>query len=87
VNGRGETVADLGPLDRRVAERLGCGRSKGKLASQALAVDLCGDAREELVLYQPYDGRTIFIFTQPDSDGCEKPYVPQPAAYQPRTYF
>ena len=56
-------------------------------AAQATAVDLCGDARQEIVLYQPYDGRAVFVFTQPDSDGHEKPYVPQPATYNFRTYF
>ena len=33
---------------------------------QAFAVDACGDERDELVLYQPYNGEAILIFTQPD---------------------
>jgi hypothetical protein len=31
-------------------------------------VDLCGDAREEVILYQPYQGKAVYIFTQADSD-------------------
>ena len=56
-------------------------------ATQAFAVDLCGDDRHELVLYQPYNGNAVLIFTQHDSDGREKPYVPQEAAYSIRSYF
>ena len=87
VDGRGATVQDLGPYDARVSERLGCGTTKSQLAAQAFALDLCGDEREELVLYQPYHGRSVFIFTQPDSDARPKPYVHQPAAYNIRSYF
>jgi hypothetical protein len=87
VDGRGEVVAELGAHEEKVARLLRWGTSKSNLATQVLAVDLCGDEREELVLYQPYKGTAIFIFTQPDSDGREKPYVPQPNAYNMRTYF
>lgn len=87
VDGRGRVVQDLGSYDNRVKERLKCGTSKGGLPAQAFALDLCGDSREELILYQPYQGQSIFIFTQPDSDGKEKPYVHQPAAYNMRLYF
>jgi len=87
VDGKGNTVANLGPFDRRVVERLGAGTSKSNLAAQAIPLDVCGDDRSELILYQPYRGRSIFIFTQPDGRGEEKPYVPQPAAYNFRHYF
>jgi len=87
VDGNGKTVADLGPYDERVIERLASGTSKGNLAPQAIPLDVCGDARHELVLYQPYRGRSIFIFTQPDGRGDEKPYVAQPAGYNFRHYF
>ena len=53
---------------------------------QAFAVDLCVDAREELVLYQPYNGRAILIFTQEDSNGRKKAYVHERDAYNIRSY-
>lgn len=40
-----------------------------------------------LVLYQPYNGQAILIFTQPDSDGRDKPYVHDEDAYNIRSYF
>ncbi len=87
VDGRGRLVADLGSYDAEVREALGCGNTKKDLAAQAFPVDLCGDAREELVLYQPYNGTAIFIFTQEDGGGQPKPYVAPPHAYNYRTYF
>ena len=87
VDGRGRVVQDLGLHDEHVQTVLHCGTSKRHLAAQAIALDICGDEREELILYQPYDGEAILIFTQPDSDGKEKPYVHQPAAYNFRSYF
>jgi hypothetical protein len=48
---------------------------------------LCGDDRDEVVLYEPYAGESIFIFANPDSDEREKPYFQQPNAYNIRTYF
>ncbi|MBN2023574.1 MAG: hypothetical protein JW809_12385 [Pirellulales bacterium] len=87
VDGRGHTVANLGSLDKHVVARLGSGASKQALAPQAIAVDLRGDARQELIVYQPYAGQAVFVFTQPDSDAKPKPYAPQPSAYHARTYF
>jgi large subunit ribosomal protein L7/L12 len=87
VDGRGSVVADLGSHEARVRQRLQWGTTKTQVAVQAFAVDLCGDERDELVLYQPYNGESIFIFTQPDSDGRGKPYVHRPSAYQIQTYF
>jgi hypothetical protein len=40
-----------------------------------------------LLLYQPYEGRGVFIFTQPDSDCGEKPYRHVKTAYNIQTYF
>jgi len=87
VDGYGNVVADLGSHEERVRSRLQWGTSKSHVAVQAFAVDLCGDERDELVLYQPYNGKSIFIFTQPDSDGREKPYVHQESVYQIQSYF
>lgn len=87
VDGRGEVVADLGSYEDHVRDRLEWGTTKSHVATQAFAVDLCGDEREELVLYQPYHGKSILIFTQPDSDGGEKPYVHQENVYNIHSYF
>jgi rhamnogalacturonan endolyase len=87
VDGHGKVVADLGDHEDRVRSRLQWGTTKSHVATQAFAVDLCGDEREELVLYQPYHGESIMIFTQPDSDGKEKPYVPQQNVYNIHSYF
>jgi len=84
VDGRGEVVAGLGKEEDRVA---GLRTTKDTLAVQAIPLDLCGDEREELILYQPYRGKAILIFTQPDSGGEEKQYVHQRNAYNLRTYF
>jgi hypothetical protein len=87
VDGRGRVVAELGEHEARVAALLRWGTSKKTLATQAIPLDLCGDARQELVLYQPYRGTAIMIFTQPDGSGAAKPYVHQRNAYNMRTYF
>ena len=87
VDGYGNVVADLGSHEERVRNRLQWGTTKSHVAVQAFAVDLCGDDREELVLYQPYNGESIFIFTQPDSDGRTKPYVHRQSVYQIQSYF
>jgi len=87
VDGHGNVVADLGANEDHVHDRLRWGTTKSHVATQAFAVDLCGDDRDELVLYQPYNGQSIMIFTQPDSDGREKPYVHQENAYNIHSYF
>ncbi len=87
VDGHGNVVADLGMHEGRVRERLRWGTTKSHVATQAFAVDLCGDEREELVLYQPYNGQSIMIFTQPASNGQQKPYVHQKNAYNIHSYF
>ncbi len=87
LDGRGEVVAQLGEWDERVVQELRPGATKNRLAVQAIPVDLCGDAREELILYQPYQGRAVMIFTQADSDGAAKPYVPQKNVYNRPAYF
>ena len=87
VDGRGRVVAELGPSEPLVERLLKWGESKSNIAVQAFALDLCGDAREELVLYQPYNGSAILIFTQADADDAEKPYVHDRDAYNIRSYF
>jgi hypothetical protein len=87
VDGYGNVVAELGPHEERVRNRLQWGTTKSHVATQAFAVDLCGDDRDELVLYQPYNGKSIMIFTQPDSDGREKPYVHRQSVYNIHSYF
>jgi hypothetical protein len=87
VDGYGTVVADLGQHEDRVRSRLQWGTTKSQVATQAFAVDLCGDERDELVLYQPYNGQSIFVFTQPDSDGRDKPYVHQESVYNIQSYF
>ena len=87
VDGKGQVVAELGSNEERVRKTLQWGTTKAHVATQAFAVDLCGDERDELVLYQPYNGEGIFIFTQPDSDGTSKPYVHREAVYNMQTYF
>jgi hypothetical protein len=87
VDGRGNIVADLGSREEHVRDRLLWGTSKSHVATQAFAVDLCGDERDELVLYQPYHGKAMMIFTQADSDGGSKTYVHQENAYNIHSYF
>jgi len=87
VDGYGRIVADLGKHEAIVKERLQWGESKSHIAVQAFAVDLCGDQREEVVLYQPYNGQAILIFTQGDSNGKKKPYIHERDAYNIRSYF
>ncbi|MHB8899052.1 MAG: rhamnogalacturonan lyase family protein [Thermoguttaceae bacterium] len=87
VDGRGRVVAELGSSEELVRQRLRWGTTKSDVAVQAFAVDLCGDDREELILYQPYRGQSVLVFTQADSDGAEKPYVPQKNAYNIHSYF
>jgi hypothetical protein len=87
VDGYGHVVAELGEYEDLVKKLLQWGESKSHIAVQAFSVDLCGDEREELVLYQPYNGEAILIFTQYDSDGGKKPYVYERNAYNIRSYF
>lgn len=87
VDGNGQVIADLGSHEDHVHDRLQWGTTKSHVATQAFAVDLCGDQREELVLYQPYNGKSIMIFTQSDSDGEKKPYVHQKNLYNIHSYF
>jgi hypothetical protein len=87
VDGTGRVVAELGPLDEYVNKKLHCGTSWRPVGAQAIALDICGDQRDEVVLYEPYEGESIFIFSNPDSDQKAKPYVPQPNAYNIRSYF
>lgn len=87
VDGRGEVLGSLGERDETVRATLHASHHKTALAVQAIAADLVGDQREELILYQPYQGEAIFIFTQPDSDACPKPYVHRPAVYNRAAYF
>jgi hypothetical protein len=87
VDGYGNVVADLGQHEERVRSRLHWGTTKSQVATQAFALDLCGDERDELVLYQPYNGQSIFIFTQADSEGRAKPYAHQASAFNIQSYY
>jgi hypothetical protein len=87
VDGRGNVVANLGSQEQYVRERLRWGTTKSHVATQAFAVDLCGDERDEIVLYQPYNGQAILIFTQADSDCRERPYVHQDNVFNIHSYF
>jgi hypothetical protein len=87
VDGRGNVVAELGSHEERVQQRLRWGTTKSHVATQAFAADLCGDERDELVLYQPYHGQSVMVFTQPDSDGRQKPYVHTSNVYNIHSYF
>ncbi|MBN1854061.1 MAG: hypothetical protein JW829_15140 [Pirellulales bacterium] len=87
VDGRGKVIASLGEYEPRVRDILRWGNSKQNLAVQAIPLDICGDARDELILYQPYEGMGVFLFTQSDSDGREKPYQHAKPAYNFHTYF
>ncbi len=87
IDGNGKVIARLGELDQQVVSVLRPAAKKAQVAVQALAADLCGDDREELVLYQPYHGRAVCILTQPDSDGKPKPYNPPEKIYNRRGYL
>jgi hypothetical protein len=87
VDGAGTVLADLGKWESLVKEKLRWGTTKSHLATQAFPIDVCGDAREELILYQPYHGKSILIFTQADSSEEPKQYVPQKPAYNIHSYF
>jgi hypothetical protein len=87
VDGRGRILASLGVYEEEVRDALNWGNKKSNLAVQAFALDLCGDERDELLLYQPYRGTGLFIFTQPDADRVEKPYRHTKQAYNIHTYF
>jgi hypothetical protein len=87
VDGRGKIVAELGETDEYVQKKLHCGTSWRPVGAQAFALDICGDERDELVLYEPYAGESIFIFSNPESDQKEKKYHQQSNAYNIRSYF
>ncbi len=88
VDGRGNVVQDFSSYDEQIVKELHPGTSEViDIPTQAFAVDICGDERDELVLYQPYLGESVLIFTQPDSNAKEKPYVHQKNAYNLRSYY
>lgn len=87
VDGRGRIVAELGDCDGTVQSKLHCGTSWRPVGAQAFAVDLLGGDQDELILYEPYEGESIFIFANPASSFKEKPYRSQQNAYNIRTYF
>jgi hypothetical protein len=87
VDGCGNVLANLDQHEPLLRSRLRWGTTKSQIATQAFAVDICGDERDELVLYQPYSGQSIFVFTQPDADGRKKPFVQQESVYNIQSYF
>jgi len=74
-------------VDGYVQKKLNCGTSWRPVGAQAFALDICGDERDELVLYEPYEGESIFIFSNPESVQKEKKYHQQLNAYNIRSYF
>jgi hypothetical protein len=49
-----------------------------------ISADVCGDAREEVVVFNPWED-AIFIYTQGDNDvGQERDYKAGPRQYNPR---
>jgi len=87
VDGYGNVVAELGNYDKHVQDKLHCGTSWRPVGAQAFALDILGDDKDELIVYEPYAGESIFIFYNPDSNQKEKRYTPQPNAYNIRSYF
>lgn len=87
VDGYGNVLAELADLDRHVGQRLHCGTSWRPVGAQAFALDVCGDPREELILYEPYEGEAVFIFANPQGGTEFKPYTAQKNAYNIRSYF
>jgi hypothetical protein len=87
ADGRGQTVCDFAAFDKLIDGKLHAGTNKRNIAAQAVAVDLCGDGREEIILYHPYRGEAILIFTQPDSDAKAKPYVHRPGVCNRKSCF
>ena len=50
----------------------------------SIPANVCGDPREELVVYNPWTSR-IYIYTQPDNDGrAFRGYKAGPRQYNPR---
>ncbi len=87
VDGYGNVVAELGDKDQYVQKKLNCGTSWRPVGAQAFALDLFGDQRDEMILYEPYQGESVFIFSNPDSSAVPKPYKAQKNAYNIRSYF
>jgi hypothetical protein len=87
VDGYGNVVTELGDYDKYVQDKLHCGTSWRPVGAQAFALDILGDDRDELILYEPYAGESIFIFYNPDTEPTLKKYVPQESAYNIRSYF
>lgn len=87
VDGRGNIVQGLGKYDEIVKQLLNAGTSKQHLAVQAIPVDVCGDNRDELLLYQPYQGEALFIFTQQPSTTKPKFYIHNAKVYNLKNYL
>ncbi len=87
VDGRGNIVQSLGKYDEMVKQALNAGTSKQHLAVQAIPVDVCGDNRDELLLYQPYQGEALFIFTQQPSTTKPKFYIHSAKVYNFKSYL
>ena len=87
VDGRGKMIAELGTMDEYVAKKLHCGTSWRPVGAQVFALDICGDERDELIMYEPYEGERIFIFANPQGGTEGKPYIEQANAYNIRSYF
>jgi len=87
VDGYGNIVAELGQYDKYVQDKLHCGTSWRPVAAQVFPLDILGDDRDEIIMYEPYAGESIFIFYNPDSKPDLKKYIQKESAYNIRSYF
>lgn len=87
VDGYGNKVVDTDEYEKLIENTLHWGESKENLAVQIFAVDLCGDERDEIVMFQPREGEGILIFSQTDSDMEKKDYIHKKDIYNIRTYY
>lgn len=74
-SGRGRPLPDLPPPNGDRIHRMGY--------YHAIPANLCGDNREELVVWDP-TATEVFIYTQPGHDRSETPFHAGPRQYNPR---
>jgi hypothetical protein len=75
-NGEGNPLPKLPPANGNTVHRMGF--------YHVIPADLCGDAREELVLWDP-TARHVYIYTpEPLDEDAYKKYRPGPRQYNPR---
>lgn len=74
-SGLGTALPDLPPPNGDRIHRMGY--------YHAIPANLCGDKREELVVWDP-TATEVFVYTQPDHDRAPTPYRAGPRQYNPR---